>query len=686
MKLRGFIVVEVVVAVAIVTLLAAIVIPDLWAAQQRITGEMFMNNVHDITTTLELYKKEHSGLYPTQLEELASYFDKQPINQYTKSSMLSSDVYQSGVQYTPSADRKSYTLVVTQRDVNDLDRDKNKTETVPEALGQPFSFGNVQPTTPTVARTYIITLRTEPNNTGQLVAFPNPAKAEQTVMLSQKPANCYDFDSWSSPDVTITNNSFTMPANDVTVTASYTIRQYTVSAAPNNPSYGTVTGSGTYDCGSTATLVATPATGFSFAGWYEGTAQVSTSATYSFTVTGTRTLEARFKPDIVITFIRNSVAYTSNGMQVAADVPRYETGKFGQAIMIEEGTRNIFTNPRLLNNGSGWTPNSSTVWVDSSGEYPYIHCEQQWDGVYQTLYLSNTTYTLTYLVKHKAGSNTIGSHFDGSPSMKIRVDSGAWVDGNIITVPSDGNWHLVEIQATYTTAGSRNVYLQPGRGVTGVSEFYFKYAQIEQKPYATSFIDGTRAAETLTIPTAGVLNPQEGTIEAWVYVPDFWKPGIPYWRRIWSIKDSGAGMYWLGFKPVSGKIEFEIYNNSVVAQNVSVAKPSVGWHHFAARWSPTEMALFIDGEKKGSFSNPSLPTNLGDAKLTIGCRSTPSGGPSTYDNVNTIIDDLRISNRARTDAEILSAYQSNQPLPVDAWTTLKADFDGNLDAQGGIIQ
>jgi len=188
MKLRGFTIVEVVVAVAIVTLLAAIVIPDLWAAQQRITGEMFMNNVHDIVTTLELYKKENKGLYPEQLEELTMYYDKQPVNQYTRSSMLSSNTYQSGVQYTPSADRKSYTLVVTQRDVNDLDRDKNKTETVAEALGQPFFFGNVQPTTPTVARTYIITLRTVPNNTGQLVAFPNPAKAGQTVMLSQKPA------------------------------------------------------------------------------------------------------------------------------------------------------------------------------------------------------------------------------------------------------------------------------------------------------------------------------------------------------------------------------------------------------------------------------------------------------------------------------------------------------------------
>jgi len=295
MKLRGFTVVEVVVAVAIVTLLAAIVIPDLWAAQQRITGEMFMNNVHDITTTLELYKKEHSRLYPTQLEELASYFDKQPINQYTRSSMLSSNTYQSGVQYTPSADRKSYTLVVTQRDVNDLDRDKNKTETVAEALGQPFSFVNVQTITPTVARTYIVTLRAVPNNTGQLVAFPNPAKAGQTVMLSQKPANCYNFGSWSSPDVTITNNSFVMPAKDVTVTASYTVIQHTVSAAPNNPSYGTVTGSGTYDCGSTATVTAEPNTGYTFVGWYESGISLTASTVYIFTVSSTRTLEARFK-------------------------------------------------------------------------------------------------------------------------------------------------------------------------------------------------------------------------------------------------------------------------------------------------------------------------------------------------------------------------------------------------------
>lgn len=45
---------------------------------------------------------------------------------------------------------------------------------------------------------------------------------------------------------------------------------------------------------------------------------------------------------------------------------------------------------------------------------------------------------------------------------------------------------------------------------------------------------------------------------------------------------------------------------------------------------------------------------------------------------NITIGDLQISNIARTDAEILAAYQSGQPLPVDEYTTLKMDFDGTL--------
>ncbi|HHW15341.1 MAG TPA: hypothetical protein GXX28_10495, partial [Firmicutes bacterium] len=46
-----------------------------------------------------------------------------------------------------------------------------------------------------------------------------------------------------------------------------------------------------------------------------------------------------------ISFFRSSVAYKSDGTQVAANVPRFEAGKFGQAIMVEAGTTNLVPNP-----------------------------------------------------------------------------------------------------------------------------------------------------------------------------------------------------------------------------------------------------------------------------------------------------------------------------------------------------
>jgi len=157
-----------------------------------------------------------------------------------------------------------------------------------------------------------------------LVAFPNPAKAGQTVMLSQKPANCYNFGSWSSPDVTITNNSLTMPAKNVSVTANYTIRKYTVSAAPNNPSYGTVTGSGTYNRGSTATPTAVPTTRLTSTGWNESGNQGSKPATYTFTVNGNRTLQARFgvsASSYTITIVYEAEVPTSGNIATVSKNP-----------------------------------------------------------------------------------------------------------------------------------------------------------------------------------------------------------------------------------------------------------------------------------------------------------------------------------------------------------------------------
>lgn len=54
-------------------------------------------------------------------------------------------------------------------------------------------------------------------------------------------------------------------------------------------------------------------------------------------------------------FTRSSVAYKQDWTQVASGSPRYEAGKFGQGIMIEEGTSQLFPGQQSVSFGSSWT-------------------------------------------------------------------------------------------------------------------------------------------------------------------------------------------------------------------------------------------------------------------------------------------------------------------------------------------
>jgi len=59
---------------------------------------------------------------------------------------------------------------------------------------------------------------------------------------------------------------------------------------------GTVSGGGSYEWGSTATVTAIPDPGYAFVNWTEDGVEVSTSTTYTFTVDGDRNLVANFTP------------------------------------------------------------------------------------------------------------------------------------------------------------------------------------------------------------------------------------------------------------------------------------------------------------------------------------------------------------------------------------------------------
>src|SRR5690606_6885090 len=77
------------------------------------------------------------------------------------------------------------------------------------------------------------------------------------------------------------------------------------------------------------------------------------------------------------------------------------------------------------------------------------------------------------------------------------------------------------------------------------------------------------------------------------------------------------------------------------------------WHHVVLRWSATtgKQALFVNGVKY-------------EGDLPNGVATSFPATVRIVNNYSAWIDDLRISSCARTDEEILAAYQSNAPLPV----------------------
>lgn len=113
--------------------------------------------------------------------------------------------------------------------------------------------------------------------------------------LTATPATGYAFVNWKEGSTVVsTSASYTFAVTgNRTLTANF-VQTYTVAATAVPANGGTVAGAGVKTSGSSCTLTATPAAGYAFTNWKEGSTVVSTSAAYTFTVTGNRTLTANF--------------------------------------------------------------------------------------------------------------------------------------------------------------------------------------------------------------------------------------------------------------------------------------------------------------------------------------------------------------------------------------------------------
>ena len=131
--------------------------------------------------------------------------------------------------------------------------------------------------------TYNVTVSTDITN-GTVTADPTTAAESTLITLTATPATGYHFGQWNVVDddnnpVTVTENTFVMPASDVTVNAIFWIDTLNITATVNPNNAGTVEGTGEFEYGSSTTLSATPAEGYLFSSWTLDGTEVGTTAT-----------------------------------------------------------------------------------------------------------------------------------------------------------------------------------------------------------------------------------------------------------------------------------------------------------------------------------------------------------------------------------------------------------------------
>ena len=158
---------------------------------------------------------------------------------------------------------------------------------------------------------YTVTVSANPTNGGN-VTGGGTYQQGQSCTVTATANTGYNFTNWTeNGNVVSTQANYTFTVNsNRTLMANFTPQQYTITATADPVNGGNVTGGGTFNYGNSCTLSATPAPGYTFINWTKNGTQVSTNATYTFTVTESAAYVAHFQ---LQTFTINVMADPAEG-------------------------------------------------------------------------------------------------------------------------------------------------------------------------------------------------------------------------------------------------------------------------------------------------------------------------------------------------------------------------------------
>jgi len=400
--------------------------------------------------------------------------------------------------------------------------------------------------------------------------------------------------------------------------------------------------------------------------------------------------------DAILT--RSSGAYTSSGTLVGPNIPRYETGVFGTAIHVEEGTTNMLTanQSSVETNLVGFT---ATTGATIGQEFTYAHVGITGLVIVTQGQVVEEGVSLDFVTVAAATTYTFSVYLLGSGRVKLNIEE--QTGGGVFITDTDSaeivaTWdEFVRYSLTVTTSGTTGRLIP--KILTSVQMFVQIYAdafQVEAKAYATSWHLGgaSRGNELLKIATSTRLFGQQGTL-------DF------FFKKTGTAGDFGGMFDWGSFTAGSTKdriaifhgtmigsgeddIQFNIVNSSQTQSKTITLSLTTDLivdrsYYLAVRW-------YLDGTSNGvmAITLADLVTNqeyntIASATInppTMTAFSTAFIGSLNGGNYwsNCTYDSFRLSIINRTSADITESWEFRRPLIKDPDSSVKYSFAETL--------
>ena len=316
---------------------------------------------------------------------------------------------------------------------------------------------------------YTITTVVNPSGAGT-VTGGGTYQEGSSVTIEAIPNTGYTFAHWQNGS---TLNPFTTTVTqDFTYTAYFEQENYTVSVYASPANGGTVSGGGTYHYGQTATLTATPASGYEFAGWSDGNHDnprmvTVTSSTYyvavfneagttyysvttnvtpagAGTVTGGGTYEAG---SVIVltatanpgyTFTQWNDGITSNPCTVTVNGDLSFTAEFDQNIYTIQVLASPATGGSVSGGGSYLYGDMATLYASPYSGYDFVGwSDGSSENPHTVMVTGNATYTATF---SPAGATyyTLSAYVSPAGAGTV-TGAGTYQEGSTVTLTATAN-------------------------------------------------------------------------------------------------------------------------------------------------------------------------------------------------------------------------------------------------------